>query len=231
MLAIAVMKRAFVVGTSALFGAILTCVAASGKDSRSKLEQPARIPSRHNHRDPLFRTDANPGLVRVTVTDPLGRTVNGLDRDSFKILDDKVPQRIVSFGNEDTPCSVGLLFDASGGMKDKIVKARLATRVFSIPRIRKTRPYYEEEKHGIFPLEHLAEAAGGRHYVIRDVNELSDVAARIGLALHDQYALGYHLPENTPGGKWRSIEVKVDLSAGLPRLRVDARSGYYAPER
>src|SRR5215467_2995308 len=57
-------------------------------------------------------------LVPVTVMDRRGAIVNGLERKNFTVLDDKVPQKIVSFSMEDAPCSVGVVLDISGSMRN-----------------------------------------------------------------------------------------------------------------
>ncbi len=68
--------------------------------------------------------------VNVTVTDPYDRIVTGLDRNNFKIYDDKVPQKILTFDTEDAPIAVGLIFDVSGSMSDKIQKSKEAALQF-----------------------------------------------------------------------------------------------------
>lgn len=50
-------------------------------------------------------------------------------------------------------------------------------------------------------------------------------------ALHNQYVLGYYPPDHAPSGKYRPIKVQVSVPAGLPKLMVFARSGYYVPEQ
>jgi Ca-activated chloride channel family protein len=65
-------------------------------------------------------------LVPVAVTDPLGRLVTGLDRDNFEIFEGKERQAIKTFSSEDSPVSVGIIFDTSGSMTDKIELAREA---------------------------------------------------------------------------------------------------------
>lgn len=68
--------------------------------------------------------------VGVTVTDPYDRIVTGLDENNFEVSDEKVPQKIVSFSTEDAPISVGMIFDSSGSMSDKIEKSREAALQF-----------------------------------------------------------------------------------------------------
>ncbi|HWW77855.1 MAG TPA: VWA domain-containing protein [Pyrinomonadaceae bacterium] len=65
--------------------------------------------------------------VTVTVTDGEGHHVAGLGKGAFAVTDDKVPQEITFFADEDEPASVGVLFDVSGSMSgDKIERAREA---------------------------------------------------------------------------------------------------------
>ena len=69
--------------------------------------------------------------LTLTVTDPYGRYVSGLNKGAFSIIDNGVPQEITYFSDSDSPVSVGILFDISGSMgKDKIVKARNALSRF-----------------------------------------------------------------------------------------------------
>ncbi len=69
--------------------------------------------------------------VTVTVTDTYGRFVSGLERSAFSVTDDKLPQEITFFSDEDAPVSLGILFDVSGSMSgDKINRAREALARF-----------------------------------------------------------------------------------------------------
>jgi Ca-activated chloride channel family protein len=69
--------------------------------------------------------------LTVTVTDSYGRYVAGLDKNAFTVLDDKAPQEISFFSDEDAPVSVGIVFDVSGSMGgDKIKNAREALSRF-----------------------------------------------------------------------------------------------------
>lgn len=65
-------------------------------------------------------------LVPVSVIDPLGRNVLGLERDNFRVYDGKQQRPIVSFSQQDAPASVGIVFDSSGSMSTKISDARAA---------------------------------------------------------------------------------------------------------
>jgi Ca-activated chloride channel family protein len=69
-------------------------------------------------------------LATVTVTDRNGRFVTGLEKENFKIAEDKVPQDIVYFSSEDIPLSVGIILDVSGSMKDKLKTAVEAAITF-----------------------------------------------------------------------------------------------------
>lgn len=69
-------------------------------------------------------------LVNVTVADRQGHTVDGLDKQNFKIYEDGVEQKISAFSSEDVPISIGVLFDVSGSMANKIDRARGAAIEF-----------------------------------------------------------------------------------------------------
>jgi len=67
----------------------------------------------------------------VTVTDTYGRFVSGLNKNALTVLDDKKPQEITFFSDDDSPVSVGVIFDVSGSMSgDKVRRARDALSKF-----------------------------------------------------------------------------------------------------
>jgi VWFA-related protein len=80
-----------------------------------------------------FQTNADLVLVPMVVRDRNGQPVKGLRADQFTVFDDQNKQKIVSFLSEDGPCSVGLVLDTSGSMRNTlraatgIVHAFLAT--------------------------------------------------------------------------------------------------------
>ena len=88
-----------------------------------------------------------------------------------------------------------------------------------------------EEAAGPGLLTEIAESTGGRQFAVQNVNELPDIAEKIGIELRNQYVLGY-IPENTQkDGKWRRVKVEIKKIRGMPELRPYYRNGYYAPTR
>ena len=74
----------------------------------------------------MLHTDVDVALVNVTVTDPYNRLVTGLEPDNFRIFEDNTEQEVLTFSSEDVPISIGVIFDLSGSMSNKIAKAREA---------------------------------------------------------------------------------------------------------
>jgi len=66
-----------------------------------------------------LRVNANEVVLNCTVLDNKGELVNDLNRNDFKISEDKVPQKIISLQHQDVPVSIGLLVDNSGSMRPK----------------------------------------------------------------------------------------------------------------
>jgi VWFA-related protein len=276
-----------------------------------------------------IRADVNVVLVPVTVTDPLNRFVTGLDQDAFEVYEDKIKQKIVSFGSEDAPLSIGIVFDTSGSMGNKLERSRLSVAEFfktanpedeaflvefadrpqlvvpmthnleeiqnrltftqskgrtalldgvylALNTMKKARNprkalivisdggdnssrytatevknlvkeadvqiygvgIYEsgsrrsltpEELSGPEMLRDLSEPTGGRHFVVEDINNLADVAAKIGIELRNQYVIGYSPSNETRDGKYRKILVKIIQPRGLPALHAFWRIGRFAP--
>ena len=77
-----------------------------------------------------IRVDVNLVLVPMTVTDTLNRLVTGLEAQNFQVFDNGTGQIIKSFSTEDAPVSIGIVFDLSGSMSSKFVRARKALTEF-----------------------------------------------------------------------------------------------------
>jgi Ca-activated chloride channel homolog len=278
-----------------------------------------------------IRVDSNLVLIPVTVTDPFNRIVTGLERDDFKVIEDKVQQEIAQFSSEDAPLSVGVIFDRSGSMGAKLEKSRYAVSQFfrsanpedefflvefndraemvqpftsnlediqnrltftqpkgrtalidgvylALSEMKKARNprkallvisdggdnnsryteneiknlvkeadvqiyaigIYEgsgargrtpEEAGGPELLSEITEQTGGRQYPVDNINEVPDVAAKIGFELRNQYLIGYSSKNAERDGKYRRVQIKVVQPRGLPPLRAFWRMGYYAPSR
>lgn len=72
----------------------------------------------------VIRMNVDMVLVPVTVTDPMNRLVTGLEKEDFNIYENNGEQRIKSFAAEDAPVSIGIIFDLSGSMSSKLIRAR-----------------------------------------------------------------------------------------------------------
>ena len=273
--------------------------------------------------------DVDLALVNVTVTDPYNRLVTGLDPDNFRIFENNVEQEIQYFSSEDVPISIGVIFDLSGSMANKVGKAReaalqffktanpqdefflvsfndraevmstftsnvedLQSRILSASAKGRTalldaiylglnemrnaqnakralliisdgednnsrysekdikrlvreadtqlysvgifdpfeyRSRTPEELSGPSLLTEVTELTGGRAFTVENVNELPDIATKIGAELRNQYILGYHPSNKSHDARWRKIKIKLRAPKGLPPLSVYAKTGYYAP--
>jgi Ca-activated chloride channel family protein len=72
----------------------------------------------------LIRMNVDMVLVPITVTDPMNRLVTGLEKEDFQIYENSGEQKIASFVSEDAPVSIGIVFDLSGSMTSKLIRAR-----------------------------------------------------------------------------------------------------------
>ena len=84
---------------------------------------------------PVIRVETDLTLIPVTVTDPMGRIVTGLDKENFFISEKGstgqwAPQAIRTFSMEDAPVSLGIILDLSGSMISKFNRARQSVHAF-----------------------------------------------------------------------------------------------------
>ena len=78
------------------------------------------------HPGSFIRMNVDMVLVPVTVTDPMNRLVTGLEQDDFQVYENNKEQKIRTFASEDAPVSIGIIFDLSGSMTSKLIRAREA---------------------------------------------------------------------------------------------------------
>jgi len=76
------------------------------------------------HPGSFIRMNVDLVLVPVTVTDPMNRLVTGLEKEDFQIYENNREEKIRSFAAEDAPVSIGIIFDLSGSMTSKLIRAR-----------------------------------------------------------------------------------------------------------
>ena len=104
-----------------LFG-ILLCFGAVLHAHDFPAEEPSGCAS--------FRADSDLVIVPVNAFDAQNRIVNHLDPEYFRVFEDGVEQPVVAVGEEDTPVSVGIVFDTSASIGPKIDLARQAVAEF-----------------------------------------------------------------------------------------------------
>jgi Ca-activated chloride channel homolog len=69
-------------------------------------------------------------VLHATVVDEKGEFATGLERDNFKVYEDKVEQKISVFSTADIPVTMGLVIDNSGSMKEKRPQVNAAALSF-----------------------------------------------------------------------------------------------------
>ncbi len=312
-----------------LLGAIFDFPKPASAQSPVSDEVKHDTPGQTIKRGQALHIEVNLALVNVTVTDPYGRIVTGLEPDNFRIFEDNVEQELVNFSSEDVPISIGVILDLSGSMANKLGKAKeaalqfcktanpqdefflvgfnertqllspftsnvedLQSRMLSASAKGKTalldaiylglsqmrgahsgkralliisdggdnssrysvkdikrfvreadtqlysigifdpfeyRSRTPEELNGPTLLSETTELTGGRAFSVKNINELPDIAAKIGSELRNQYILGYRPSNKAHDARWRKIKIKLRVPKGLPPLSVYAKTGYYAP--
>lgn len=274
-----------------------------------------------------LRADVNLVLIPITVTDRRGTTILGLGEDKFALWDGRAPQSIVTFHTEDGPCSVGVVIDMSGSMRNTLGMAKQLVRAFlkasnpddefflvgvsskpetfsqfttdvdelggklvfagaggstalvdsiyeALARVRSAHtsrkallivsdgmdnnsrhskaellrlaveadtqiytiaidgaPAYlkpveaAEFRRGLSFMEEMAKQTGGLNFVIRNPADAPRAADKVGMALRNQYVIGFRPQSQDDSGKFHRLRIQVKL----PDARIYARSGYYAP--
>lgn len=93
---------------------------ASGKtapaQTRGKASPLPASPPSDSH---TIRRDVNLVVLRATVLNGSGDVVTGLQKENFRVSEDKMEQQISVFRNDDVPVTVGIVVDNSGSMRLK----------------------------------------------------------------------------------------------------------------
>ena len=75
-----------------------------------------------------FSSESQVVVLHVAVRDRKGY-VTGLEQTAFRVLENRQPQHVSFFSNQDTPVTVGLIIDSSGSMganRDRVIAAAVA---------------------------------------------------------------------------------------------------------
>jgi len=102
----------------------------SPEDAKPVIEGGSVAAEATSHPGARLRVDVNLVQVPVTVTDPMNRLVTGLEKENFQIFDNNLGQTIKYFSSEDAPLTIGIVFDLSGSMSSKFLRARKALTEF-----------------------------------------------------------------------------------------------------
>jgi Ca-activated chloride channel homolog len=74
------------------------------------------VPPPSQKKEEKFVIKTNMVSVTVTVSDQNRRFVTGLEKKDFEVYDDKVKQDIALFSTQDSPLTLGIVYDVSGSM-------------------------------------------------------------------------------------------------------------------
>ena len=74
----------------------------------------------------VFKKEVEEVILHATVVDDQRHLVSNLDRNTFAVRENGVPQSITSFHREDVPVALGILIDNSGSMREKREKINQA---------------------------------------------------------------------------------------------------------
>jgi Ca-activated chloride channel homolog len=111
--------------TAGLLG--LLCTMLTLAEARQNISGPN---SDERQTSPAIRVDVDLVLVQATVTDSSNKYVTDLRLDDFRLWEDKIEQQLQYFSTENVPLSVGIIFDVSGSMQNKLAAARAAANTF-----------------------------------------------------------------------------------------------------
>jgi Ca-activated chloride channel homolog len=105
-----------------LFIALTFMVVVYSLPTASQTQPPAKekpqesVPPPSQKKEEKFVIKTNMVSVTVTVSDQNRRFVTGLEKKDFEVYDDKVEQDIALFSTQDSPLTLGIVYDVSGSM-------------------------------------------------------------------------------------------------------------------
>jgi Ca-activated chloride channel homolog len=99
-------------------------LAAVGVRAQSPLPPPSAPPpppgqQSADQQGHTIHANVNLVVLHTSVIDERGSFVEGLKEENFRILEDKLQQKLSVFKREDIPVTMGLVIDNSGSMRDK----------------------------------------------------------------------------------------------------------------
>lgn len=97
------------------------------KKNRGGKTAAKRVGPSQSETEPEFKitSDVELVLLDVSVKDSQGGFVSGLQKDHFKVFENRLPQDVKTFTAQDAPVTVGLVVDNSGSVRPK--KAEIVT--------------------------------------------------------------------------------------------------------
>jgi Ca-activated chloride channel homolog len=108
-----------------IIGALLIATLILGVHAQKAPPEPSNAVQK------TIKVDVDLTLVNATVLERIhGRVVTDLKPEHFEVWEDRVQQSIEYFSEEAAPLSVGMIFDISGSMKEKLNVARDAAVSF-----------------------------------------------------------------------------------------------------
>ncbi len=112
------------IGCSVLLAGRLGMAGDESLAAKRRAPESSSLPAAH------LRADASLVLIPVHVTTPEGKPVTALAKQHFQLFEDNQEQKITYFVRDDAPVSIGVLFDASGSMRNKVKACAEAAAAF-----------------------------------------------------------------------------------------------------
>jgi len=128
-----ILLRSVVAVVVIFFGLFSTAVPIHADDDNPTVSITPVAPGRSsylNSRQISLRINVNLVLIPVLVTDPYERPVRGLQKSDFRLFEDGTEQEISQFFTEESPVSIGIVFDTSASMRKKMDQSLQAVREF-----------------------------------------------------------------------------------------------------